>query len=61
MPIPAVGLVRHDNDSRQAYCEKVGDNDEDVVQTWPGLFQSGHHPDDDRERDQDDEDNVDDE
>ena len=61
MSVPAIGLVRHDHDGRQADGEEVGDNDEDIVETWPGLFQSGHHPDDDRKRDQDDEYDVGDE
>jgi hypothetical protein len=35
--IPAVGIVRHDHDDCQADGEEVGDNNKDVIQTWPGL------------------------
>lgn len=61
MSVPAIGLVGHDHDSCQADGEEVGDNDEDVIETRPSLLHSGCHPDNDRERDQDNEYDVDDE
>jgi hypothetical protein len=59
--IPAVGIVRHDHDNGQADGEEVGDDNENIIETWPGLLQSGDHPNDDRQCDQSDEYDIDDE
>lgn len=57
--VPAKVSIGHDDDRAQTAGEDVGDEDENVVDTWPRLGEARIHADDDRERDQDDEDNVD--